>query len=253
MLVSVIMPCFNSSGFISKAIESVIAQTYPYWELIVVDNGSQDETVQIVNGYCEKDKRVNIHHEREKGSASARNKGIANASGRYLAFLDSDDIWDSEKLELTISFMVIEKARLACTGYIPFYSDSARKFGKRIPRKVIDKRDLLKTCDIGCSTVIIDVSFFESNDDIPRFPNVGKEDYAYWFDLIDIYNQPFRGFPGILTQYRVHSSGVSSNKTKEIILQYNVYRHHLRMNFFESCLFLMSYIVYGIRKTYLND
>jgi len=253
MLVSVIMPCFNSSKFISTAIESVIAQTYHHWELIIVDNGSKDDTVQIVNSYCEKDKRVRIFSEKEKGAARARNRGISHSSGRYLAFLDSDDIWDPEKLELTISFMVAEKARLACTGYTPFFSSSAKELGKRIPRGVINKCDLLKTCDIGCSTVVIDVSIFERNEDIPRFPHIGKEDYAYWFDLIDIYNQSFRGFSRVLTQYRIHSDGVSSNKAKEVFLQYNVYRRHLRINFFCSCLFLTSYILYGIRKTYLND
>ena len=149
--------------------------------------------------------------------------------------------------------MVSEKARLACTGYTSFESDSTKILGKRIPREVINKSALLKTCDIGCSTVVIDVSIFERNDDIPRFPNIGKEDYAYWFDLIDIYNQPFRSFPQMLTKYRVHSGGVSSNKAKEVFLQYNIYRHHLRINFFYSCFFLVNYIFYGIRKTYLND
>lgn len=253
MLVSVIMPCFNSSEFISTAIESVIAQTYSHWELIIVDNGSQDDTVQIVNSYCEKDKRVSIYSERDKGAARARNRGISHSSGKYLAFLDSDDIWDPKKLELTISFMVAEKARLACTGYTPFFSNSTKELGERIPRDIINKCDLLKTCDIGCSTVVIDVSIFECNKDIPRFPNIGKEDYAYWFDLLCIYNQPFRGFPIKLTQYRLHSNGVSSNKVKEFFLQYNVYRHHLRINFFCSCFFLINYIFYGIRKTYLND
>jgi glycosyltransferase involved in cell wall biosynthesis len=104
-IVSVIMPAFNSEVYISEAIQSVIRQTYPHWELIVVDDGSTDKTREIVDGYMREDPRIRYIHQKNSGPAAARNRGIQASRGRYIAFLDSDDIWYLDKLEKQTDFL----------------------------------------------------------------------------------------------------------------------------------------------------
>lgn len=105
-LVSIITPAYNSSEYIREAIESVIAQTYKNWEMIIVDDASQDNTYEILNNYANKDKRIKpIFLEKNCGAAYARNRAIECAQGRYIAFLDSDDLWKKEKLEKQLIFM----------------------------------------------------------------------------------------------------------------------------------------------------
>lgn len=219
----------------------------------MIDNGSTDDSLNIIKEYCLSDDRIYLYEEKKKGAASARNKGISMANGEFIAFLDSDDIWAATKLEQTISFMKENKINLVCTSYTPFDSNSLKAFKVRVPPSIINRRRLLKTCDIGCSTVVIDVSRFNGHFNNILFPSLAKEDYAYWFDLMRTYNEPFYGFDKSLTQYRVHLNGVSSNKLKQIILQYKVYRKHLSIGRVKSLMFLFAYIYYGFRKTYLND
>lgn len=110
-LVSIITPAYNSSEYIREAIESVIAQTYKNWEMIIVDDASQDNTYEILNNYANKDKRIKpIFLEKNCGAAYARNKAIECAQGRYIAFLDSDDLWKKEKLEKQLIFMKKKKS-----------------------------------------------------------------------------------------------------------------------------------------------
>lgn len=247
------MPCFNSAKYIGQAINSVISQSYLDWELLVIDNGSTDNSLDIIKEYSLTDDRIYLYEEKKKGAASARNKGISMASGQFIAFLDSDDIWEATKLEQTISFMKKKNINLACTSYAPFDSNSLKASNVRVPPPIINRRRLLKTCDIGCSTVVIDVSRFKGRIGDILLPDLPKEDYAYWFDLIRIYNEPFYGLDKSLTRYRVHLNSISSNKLKQIKLQYNVYRKHLSIGRVKSLMFLFAYILYGFRKTYLND
>ena len=104
-IVSIITPCYNSERFISKTIESILNQTYPYWEMIIVDDGSQDNTRGIIEEYCERDSRIRLIKLKENsGSATIpRNMAIKEAKGRYIAFIDSDDLWKSDKLEKQLS------------------------------------------------------------------------------------------------------------------------------------------------------
>ncbi|MFM4746783.1 glycosyltransferase family 2 protein [Aeromonas veronii] len=253
MLVSIIMPCYNGGEYICQAIESVVSQTYDNWELIIVDNGSEDDSIHKITKFCAVDSRINLFFEESKGAASARNKGIDESNGSYLAFLDSDDVWEVTKLEKTISFMKEKEVELACTSYVPFDNFSSAGLNPRVPPFIINRERLLRTCDIGCSTVVINVSRFENRLAIPRFPNIKKEDYAYWFNLIEIYKKPFFSLEKPLTKYRLHSKGISSNKLTQISLQYKIYRNHLSLSQVSALFFLFNYMLHGFRKTYLND
>ena len=116
--VSVIMPAYNAEGFIAQAIESVINQTRSDWELIIVDDCSEDRTAAITNSYVQKDPRiVFLQHQQNQGVAAARNSALGVAQGDYIAFLDSDDYWLSNKLEKQLAFMVDRGALICCSNY----------------------------------------------------------------------------------------------------------------------------------------
>ena len=124
-LVSVITPAFNSGRFVSETINSVLSQTYQNWELIIVDDGSTDETVKIVKSFQEKDNRIKLfENESNKGSAFSRNLALRNAKGKWIAFLDSDDVWHPEKLEKQIKFMTENNCLFSYTNYSEIDEDS---------------------------------------------------------------------------------------------------------------------------------
>ena len=136
-LVSIIMPAYNAEKYIEEAIESVLKQTYRNWELIIVNDCSIDATEQIVKKYQEKDERIKFHSLTENhGVANARNTALQNAVGRYIAFLDSDDMWLPEKLEKQIGFMKINNYVFTYHQYRHFASRD--KVGKivNIPLKL---------------------------------------------------------------------------------------------------------------------
>ena len=118
-LVSVIMPSYGSEKFISKSIDSVLLQTYDNWELIIIDDCSPDESNKIIKEYLSKDSRIKfVKLEKNSGAAVARNKGIEIAKGRFIAFLDSDDLWLPEKLEKQISFMKDNNLAFTYSSYM---------------------------------------------------------------------------------------------------------------------------------------
>ena len=123
-LVSIITPCYNGSDYIAETIESVMAQSYSNWEMIVVDDGSKDSTASIVQNYVEKDARIKLIRQKNKGSAAARNNGIKSAKGRYIALLDSDDVWMPEFLEKQIAFMKEKNAVCVYCSYVRINNQS---------------------------------------------------------------------------------------------------------------------------------
>jgi teichuronic acid biosynthesis glycosyltransferase TuaG len=155
-LVSIIMPAFNCGDFIGKTLDSVIDQTYQNWEVIVVDDCSTDNTADVVFEYSKKDHRIKYHKlEKNSGAAIARNMAVELASGKYLAFLDSDDLWFPQKLTRQISFMKDNDYYFTCTSYTKI-DESGTYLGRTIVAQ--PKRDydgLLKSCP-GNSTVIYD-------------------------------------------------------------------------------------------------
>lgn len=241
-LVSVIMPAYNSADYIEDSILSVLNQTYIEFELIIVDNNSIDSTYKISQGYSRIDSRVHVYQCLKSGAAHARNFGLSKARGRYIAFLDSDDIWEKNKLHLQISFMKRQGSSISCTSYQPF-STSERSFKPRCVSDKISYKDLLKTCDVGCSTVIFDSNFYENS----LFPLVPKEDYALWLNLTRN-GQAISCLDAVLTFYRVYDGSISGNKILEAIRQWNIYRKHESLSFFKSVYYIFNYAYYGVKK-----
>ena len=157
-LVSIITPLYNGERFVAQTIESVLAQTYPHWEMIIINDGSKDNSEAIVQKYTEQDARIQLVSQPNAGSAAARNNGIRRASGRYIALLDADDLWEPFFLESQLHLM--QK-----TGALLVYGSHKRIDDKNqecltpfyVPEKVT-YTDLLKTCSITCLTGLYDTS-----------------------------------------------------------------------------------------------
>src|SRR5690625_3661748 len=152
-LVSVITPAYNAERFIAEAIESVRKQTYTNWEMIIVNDCSTDRTVQIVESYQKKDKRIKLYHlQKNSGSGVARNKAMDEANGRFLAFLDSDDLWLPEKLERQIEFMLSNHIAFSFTKYVRMLEDGTVTNAVTNAPTQLGYNDLMKQCVIGCLT-----------------------------------------------------------------------------------------------------
>lgn len=219
-LVSIIMPTFNASKYIGESIDSVRAQTYTNWELLIVDDGSADNTEEIVKEYVKIDNRVVYYKlENNYGSAFARSKAISLAMGRFIAFLDSDDIWFEDKLEKQISFMESNGYTFTCTSYKKIDEDG-NDLGKliRVQQKY-DYVSLLKRCP-GNLTVIYDASIlgqFEVNS-IKR-----RTDYVLWIQVVKKAKMLY-GLNQPLAAYRVRKGSISYSKIRLIKSHWFIYR-----------------------------
>lgn len=244
-LVSVITPAYNAERFIGETIESVLKQTYSKWEMIIVDDKSTDRTVEIVESYMEKDPRIKlIKLEKNSGSAIARNTAMDNAKGRYLAFLDSDDVWMEEKLERQLQFMKENDIAFSFTKYVRMTEDG--KLTRAISKtpKRVGYKQLMKHCVIGCLTVMIDREKIGEE----RMINIRtRQDYVYWLTLMkkgfDAY-----GLPEVLAKYRLVENSISSNKLKAAKQNWYVYYHIEKQGLLNSLWYFANYACISLKN-----
>jgi teichuronic acid biosynthesis glycosyltransferase TuaG len=240
--VSVVMPAFNCEKYIDESIRSVIEQSYVNWELIVVDDMSTDNTRDIIARFVESDKRIkSVLNDRNQGAAKARNLAIDLAEGRFIAFLDSDDLWEPDKLSRQIKFMTQFTNPFTFSSYQRISETGQLLSCSKAPDFITFKK-LLKKNVIGCSTVIYDTSYFGKQ----FMPNIRKgQDYGLWLKLLK--NVEFaRSIPGITVKYRVRSISVSSNKLESSLWVWRVYRHVVKLNYFMSIYYFSFYALSGI-------
>ena len=242
--VSIVMPAYNGERFIAEAIASVHVQTYRHWSLIVVDDCSSDGTVRVAREWAERDTRVKLLSSPVNGGTSAaRNLGLSHCLGRYVAFLDADDIWLADKLDRQLAFMSRRNAGFSFTAY--------EKFGSSGPGNVIRAsasvswRDMLKGNRIGCSTVMLDTQAFPQI----RFPTgLGRqEDYALWLSLLREGGLAY-GLDEPLVRYRVHETSKSSRKLPSVSAQWLVYRDLEKLPPLRAAWYLGHYAVRGVIK-----
>lgn len=244
-LVSIITPMFNSKRYIENAITSVINQDYQDWEMIIVDDGSTDNSKEIVKKYEVKDKRIKlIIQEKNAGVVEARNRGIREANGRYLAFLDSDDIWHTTKLSRQIEVMT-KKDIAFCFSSYEIMNDNGELSGKviKVP-DTVNYRELLKGNIIGCLTVLIDLQKVGNI----KMPNIRHEDYATWLSILSNHNLTAYGLDTSLAYYRRANNSLSSNKLKTILWTWNIYKKHLKMGNVESSYRIIIFGITTLRK-----
>lgn len=245
MKVSIITPVYNSEKFIKDTISSVLNQTYTNWEMILLDDCSTDNSKKIINEYVEKDSRFKyIKLSQNSGAAVARNTAIKAATGRFLAFLDSDDAWEPEKLDLQIKFMIENKVGFSFTSY-KIVDENGKPTGKIVSvPSTINYEELLKNTIIGCLTVVIDKDVV---GDI-QMPNLrARQDFVTWLSILKKGHTAY-GINIPLAKYRVVSKSISSNKLKMIRRNWNVYRNIEELSFMKSAYVTSYYVLNAIKK-----
>lgn len=240
--ISIILPLYNASRFIGEAIVSVQAQTHTDWELLVVDDVSTDNSAAIVQKYAAKDKRIKLlQHSKNAGAAQARNTGIKNATGRYIAFIDADDVWLPNKLEKQLQFMHTNKLAFTYSSQLLIDANGKEK-GRFITKPVIDYRSMLKTCWVGCCTAMYDTEivgkqYFETQR--------GQEDYILWLQIMKQIGTT-KGIIEPLAKYRAVSGAVSANKIAAAKRQWKVYRELEKLNLMQSSYYFIHYAVNAV-------
>ena len=243
-LVSIIVPVYNAEKFLKETIQIVLKQTYKKWELLLINDCSTDKSELIAKEFANK-KIIWYDMPKNGGAALARNKGIELAKGKYICFLDSDDLWESEKLEKQVKFMKKKDIAFSFTGY-EFSNENAKPTGKKVmvPYK-IDYKRALKNTTIFTSTVMFDMSKL-SKDDI-YMPNVKSEDTATWWKVLKKIDYAY-GINEILTYYRRSSNTLSSNKLVAIKRTWNLYRKVENLGIFYSFYNFIFYLFNAVKR-----
>lgn len=242
--VSIITPSFKSERFINQTIESVLAQTYQNWEMIIVDDVSPDNSNEIIEEYCKKDSRIKlIKLEKNSGPAIARNRAIEEAKGRYIAFLDADDIWYENKLEKQIKFMNERSLALTYSSY-DLMDEEENGLGSFMTKDKITYNDLLKTNSIGCLTAIYDTEKIGK----VFMPNIIKrQDYGIWLKILKKVDY-VEGIIEPLAKYRIMKNSVSSNKLVAAKYVWKLFREVENLGIFKSFYYFCFYVYYGVKK-----
>ncbi len=244
-LVSVVTPVYNAEKHIASCIESVQNQTYENWEIFLVDDQSSDNSVSIIKQYTEKDARIHlIQLEVNSGAAVARNTAIEAANGKYVAFLDSDDMWVPNKLEKQISFMEEKDIAFSFTKY-SIIDEEGNDLNKvvGIPDE-IDYDGYLKNTIIGCLTVVLNIEKIGKM----KMPLIRtRQDFAYWLSILKKGYIAY-GIQEDLAKYRYVEGSISSNKFKTAKRNWQVYRQIEKLGFFKSVWCFVNYAYNGVRK-----
>lgn len=245
--VSIIMAAYNSESFIAAALDSVLQQTYSDWEVIVVNDGSDDATEKIVLDYAQRCQKIRqIVFRENRGVIAARNVGVEAANSRFIAFLDSDDLWSREKLERQVACLKSSNAAISYSSYTIFDGQAGAAEITVKPPKSIGIRMHLATRFIGFSTLMIDTTktekiFFQ---ELPAKYNC--EDFLFVADLL-------RGNPGVrcdgvYTRYRLVEGSRSSNKLRSIKSVWYIMRVKLSLNRGVCCVYFCAYALFSLLK-----
>lgn len=240
-MVSIVVPVYNAERFLPETIGLVQKQTYRDWELILVDDCSSDNGAAIVRQYAKDDTRIRlIQQEVNAGAARSRNLGISQANGRYLCFLDADDIWTSQKLEKELTYMKEKKAAFVFTGY-EFADAKGEGLGKivHVP-ETISYEQALKNTTIFTSTVMIDRDKIADTD--IYMPQIASEDTATWWHILKKYQIGY-GLDENLVRYRRTEGTLSSNKLVAIQRIWGLYRRQEKLSWCKSiyCMFFWAF------------
>ncbi len=234
-LVSIVVPVYHAEEYIVETMDSVRRQTYERWELLLVVDGEMDPTIPVIQSYVENTNESRIHlivQEQNQGAALARNRGVQEAKGRFIAYLDADDLWDAEKLKKELAYMATKDAAFVFTGY-EFGDEKAIGTGKivRVPERLI-YREALKNTTIFTSTVMFDTT--KISKDMLEMPNMKSEDTALWWKILrngyDAY-----GLDENLVTYRRPVKSLSSNKLVAIQRIWDLYRKAEGLSIPYSC------------------
>jgi len=242
-LVSIIMPAYNAEKTITESINSVLKQSFINFELIICDDVSLDKTPKIIESFlC--DTRIKfIRSKTNVGPAISRNKCIEISSGRYLTFIDADDLWDNNFLESQISFINKKNASIVFSSYRRVNAANETVLRDFIVPSKVSLNDIYKSNSISCLTVFIDSELVSEIN----MPNVGIEDFGCWIKILKDIDYAY-GNQDVLASYRILENSRSRNKFKLINKQWNTYRKVGKLNIVSSFIYLAFWAVNGYKK-----
>lgn len=244
-LVSVIMPCYNAARFVESAIRSVLQQDYTEWELLVVDDCSKDDTAARVQAMAKDEPRIRFFQlEHNAGAAAARNKALREAKGRYIAFLDSDDLWLSEKLSRQLAFMKQHDYAFTYSDY-QLMDEEGTLTGKRMhmPRRLSYHGYLFNTA-IGCLTVVIDRV---KTGDFAMPDLRTSQDAATWLLLLKRIPYAY-ALRECLATYRLVSTSNTASKKKAAKDVWRLYRYHEHLPLLQALFYFCGYAFHAVKK-----
>lgn len=243
-LVSIIMPSYNTALYIKDSIESVLSQTYTNWELIIVDDCSTDNTDEIVSQYLADERIHYIKNDINSGAAVSRNRALREAKGKWIAFLDSDDLWEPDKLQKQISFMNDNGYHFSYTNYMEM-DEASKPLGKTVTGpKRITKTGMYNYCWMGCLTVMYDAEAVG----LVQIENIKKNnDYAMW--LKACHKADCYLLPEVLARYRKRSGSISNHSYVSLIKwHYKLFREAEKRSRILSCILTARNLFFGIWK-----
>ncbi|MBD0778090.1 glycosyltransferase family 2 protein [Maribacter sp. ANRC-HE7] len=248
-LISIITPVHNSAQFIEATIETVLKQTYSHWEMILIDDCSEDGSVAIIEKLAKKDRRFKLIKNLEKsGAGIARNKGISVAKGTFITFLDSDDLWFPNFLATSLNTCLVNNYEFVFSSY------ERRDEGLNslisdfiVPQKVTYK-DVLKSCPILCSSTFIDIRRIGKH----YMPDLKKrQDWCFFLSVLKEVEYAY-GIIEPMVIYRMRKDSISRNKLKLIPYVWKVYRDVEKLSFVRSFYLLYLWSLNGFKKYYVN-
>lgn len=242
--VSIVMPAYNAQATIAASIESVLAQTWQDWVLIIVIDAATDQTAAIVRDYASRDSRLRvIELTQNQGAAAARNHALDAAQGEFIAFLDTDDLWHADKLATQIAFMRDSGAAMSYAPYTRF--DSSGPLNVVVPPQSVNYRELLKGNVIPNLTAMVTRLAVGTR----RFERAGHEDYLFWLAVLQGVERAWRlPSPAPVADYRVHAGSLSGNKLRVLSWQWRIYRHWLGLSLPYSAYLMAHYAYRALRK-----
>ena len=247
-LLTVIMPSYNAERFIAESIDSVVGQSLNDWELIVIDDASTDGTQEVVSDYQRRDRRIRlITQEANRGAAHARNKGLDQARGEMIAFIDSDDIWFSDKAAKQIAAMDRDQADISYTGWDRCLEGSTTGAYVNVPPSVT-YHTMLRRCKINCSTAMVRRSTCGS----VRMPPLKlRQDHGYWLALLRDGSRTAVGINEPLISCRMHHGSLSANKIVAARYTWRLLRDVEHFGLTESLWFFSGYAFEALKLRFL--
>ena len=235
-LVSIIIPYFKKKDYILDAINSILNQTYQNFEIIIVYDDIDKSELSLIYKIQKVDKRIKVLiNKKNLGAGLSRNYAIKNSNGKYIAFLDADDIWNVEKLKKQVSIMEQKNLSITHTSYKIL--DKNNNHATIRIAKNLDYKKLLKSCDVGLSTVMIKKDLFSKKN---KFSNLKtKEDYVLWL-LLTKGGYIFYPIKEILTSWRISQNSLSSHILRKLIDGFNVYYKYMKFSFIKSIFLLIQ-------------
>ena len=243
-LITIIIPLYNKEKYIKETIENIKKQTYSNWELIIIDDGSTDNSYSIASAYKNEKIKV-VKNQKNEGVAKTRNQGINLAKGRYICFQDADDLWDLQKLEKQICFMKENNCAFSYTGF-----RYIRKNGrmKKNSVKVVEKltyKEALKNTRILTISTMFDMKKIDK--ELLKMPNIMSEDIATWWNILKEGYIAF-GINECLVYYRQVANSLCSNKIKSAYGRWILYRRHEKLSLTKTMYYFFFYVYFAIIK-----